>query len=98
MKQTEIPKRVREKVYERDSYDGAPCCIICGSPYNIEVHHLVERSRGGMGVEENLVCLCSRCHRKLHDTEDGEIKGFIREYLSNHYDGWDESNYIRRKL
>lgn len=97
MNGTEITRQVRKRVYERDSWDGAPCCIYCGSSYYVEIHHLVERSRGGLGVEENLVCLCAYCHRKLHDTEDGEIKGFIREYLSNHYENWNEENQIRRK-
>ena len=97
MQKTAISNRTRQKVLERDSYDGAPCCIYCGSPYGIEIHHFVERSRGGMGVEENLVCLCSRCHRKLHDTESAEIKDFIRAYLSCRYEDWAEGKQIVRK-
>ena len=97
MKETEIKKQVRERVYERDSWDGAPCCIRCGSPYGIEVHHFIERSRGGKGIEENLVCLCHRCHQQLHSTEDQGTKQFVREYLLNHYKGWREEDLIRRK-
>lgn len=92
---THIPKEVRERVYERDSYDGCPCCVWCGKPY-VEVHHFIERSRGGLGVEENLVCLCKKCHTKIH-TGDTDIQNFIREYLSEHYDGWDEESLIARK-
>ena len=28
---THIPKPVRDKVYERDSYDGCPCCYAFGA-------------------------------------------------------------------
>lgn len=86
---TAINKKVRDIVYERDSNDGAPNCIICGRPYP-EVHHIVERSRGGQAIPENLVCLCYRCHRILHDTEDKSMKDAIREYMLKWYPDWDE--------
>ena len=28
---THISKEVRDKVYERDSYDGCPCCRVFGA-------------------------------------------------------------------
>lgn len=94
--QTEIKEAVRERVYERDSYGWWPCCIYCGSSSAIEIHHYVERSRGGMGIEENLVCLCPRCHQRLHSGEK-EIKIFCESYLSEHYEGWSEDKLIFRK-
>lgn len=93
---THIPKEVRDTVYERDQFYGWTCCIYCGKPRGIEVHHFIERSRGGLGIEENLVCLCHNCHTKIHQG-DTDIQNFIREYLSEHYDGWDESELIARK-
>lgn len=93
---THIPKDVRERVYERDSYDGCPCCVWCGRPKYVEVHHFIERSRGGRGIEENLVCLCKRCHTKVHQG-DTDIQNLIREYLAEHYEGWDEQSLIARK-
>ena len=93
---THIPQDVRERVYERDSYDGCPCCVWCGRPKYVEVHHFIERSRGGRGIEENLVCLCKRCHTKVHQG-DTDIQNFIREYLAEHYEGWDEQSLIARK-
>ena len=92
---TAIPTDVREVVKERDSYDGWPCCIWCGRPY-VEVHHYIERSRGGLGIEQNLVCLCKRCHTKIHKG-DTDLQNFVREYLSEHYEGWDERTLIARK-
>lgn len=93
---THIPKDVRDRVYERDSYDGWACCIYCGKPRGIEVHHFIERSRGGKGIEENLVCLCKQCHTKIHQG-DTDLQNFIRAYLSEHYEGWNEESLIARK-
>ena len=93
---TEITPKVRERVLRRDSYDDHPCCQYCGSPYNIEVHHLVERSRGGMGIEQNLICLCTRCHQRLHSGER-EIKVFCEDYLHNLYPDYTERDLIYRK-
>ena len=93
---THIPKDVRDRVYERDSYDGCPCCIWCGRPKYVQVHHYIERSRGGLGIEENLVCLCANCHTKLHKG-DWQIEEYVRIYLSEHYDKWDEKTLIAGK-
>lgn len=93
---THIPKEVRDRVYERDSYDGCPCCIWCGRPKYVQVHHYIERSRGGLGIEENLVCLCGDCHTKLHKG-DWQIEEYVRIYLSEHYDKWDEKTLIAGK-
>ena len=81
---TEISPLVRKRVYERDSFDGAPCCIRCGRPYP-HVHHYIERSRGGLGIEENLVCLCAGCHEELHVYNYKEMSEFVRDYLKNRY-------------
>lgn len=94
---TSISPLVRNRVYQRDAYDGRPCCVKCGNPYGVEVHHYIERSRGGMGIEENLVCLCTRCHQHYHNTGDKELKEFIKTYLSNKYEGWDEKKLIKEK-
>lgn len=95
-RKTDIPETVREAVLERDSYDGAPCCIYCGAPKSIELHHVVSRGRGGMGIESNLVCLCSRHHRELHNGS-GAVKQFCIEYLSSRYEGWTEEDQIFRR-
>lgn len=93
---TDITPKVRQRVYERDSWDGAPCCIRCGRPYP-QVHHYIERSRGGLGIEENLVCLCAWCHDELHNQNYREMSDFVRDYLKNYYEDWDEKKLIRRK-
>lgn len=96
MKYTDIPTDVRVRVYTRDSFDECPCCIICGRPYP-QIHHYIERSRGGMGIEKNLVCLCASCHRKLHQSKYSEYTEFVRDYLKAHYEDWNEEELIYRK-
>ena len=88
---TSIPPKVRARVLERDSYDGAPCCIFCGSPYRIEVMHYIPRSQGGRGVEENLACGCSKCHQELDNGADSQGKReYFKSYLESQYPDWEE--------
>ena len=39
----------------------------CGQTRFLAVHHLVLRSEGGRNDPENLVTLCTHCHRLLHE-------------------------------
>lgn len=95
---TQIRPEVRQKVLDRDSFDGCPCCIVCGKAllYGAELHHYIERSRGGMGIEENLITLCTECHRKVHD--NSKYQDYIREYLKNQYKDWSEEILIWSKF
>jgi 5-methylcytosine-specific restriction endonuclease McrA len=61
-----IPMSIRRAVFKRDSGrcqfrnpEGKPC----GSPYQIEIDHILPLSRGGTNEIENLRCLC-RAHNQ----------------------------------
>lgn len=87
-----IPKGVREEVYSRDSWEGVPACIYCGTPYGLHLHHVVELSRGGRDIPENLVTLCYRHH---NGSDEGvhfnkRMKEFCMKYLRTKYPNWDE--------
>ena len=41
-------------------------CVACGTPNNLNQHHLVPRSLGGSEEESNLITLCGLCHAKAH--------------------------------
>lgn len=98
---TRIPSKARARVRERDSYDGVPCCIFCGSPYGVQIAHYVPRSRGGMGIETNLACLCSICHAALDNGSDlekaEEIRSVFRAHLEAVYPGWEEERQVYRR-
>lgn len=89
---TKIQPGVPGKVHERDG----GCCIYCGSHEGLHLHHYVSRGRGGMGIEQNLVTLCWKCHRRLHDG-DTFIKNFCRDYLQEHYEGWEENQLTAKE-
>ena len=51
-----------QQVLERDGWR----CQRCGSSRGLQVHHMQPRSLLGGDVEENLITLCSVCHREIH--------------------------------
>lgn len=81
---TDITNEVRQRVYERDK----KLCIFCQSSYRIELAHtILSRSKGGLGIEQNLVCACQRCH-KIMDSESEQgrrFRHYAHHYLENHY-------------
>lgn len=99
-----ITIRVKEEVAERDSFDGWPCCILCGSPAPVNNRlaysccHFINRAQGGLGVEENILSLCPGCHYRFDQTTDREmLKPFFGRYLKEHYPDWDEKNLYYKK-
>lgn len=88
MKPTDIPQDVKRKVAQRDSFDGHPCCVLCGtpapadSPLAFSCAHIISRAQGGLGTVENIVTLCPRCHRRYDQTaERDELRKRIINYL-----------------
>ena len=53
-------KSLKESVIHRDQK-----CMCCGLHENLEVHHLLYRGRGNELLDD-LTCLCSSCHSKVH--------------------------------
>lgn len=99
-----ISIRVKEEVAERDSFDGHPCCILCGCPAPVNNRlafsnaHYISRSQGGLGVEENILTLCPGCHYRYDQTTEQEtLKAFFGRYLKSHYPDWDESKLTYQK-
>ena len=89
-KATDIPMSVKKKVFERDN--GR--CVICGNNYNIMPNaHILSRAKGGLGIETNVVTLCTeltenKCHRKFDfgtKEERQQIYNKIEEYMKSIY-------------
>jgi 5-methylcytosine-specific restriction endonuclease McrA len=53
---------LRKQVLERDGWR----CQNCGTPENLQVHHIQPRSRLGDDCSQNLITLCAVCHRNVH--------------------------------
>ncbi|MGD9546183.1 MAG: HNH endonuclease [Candidatus Krumholzibacteriia bacterium] len=62
-----IPPRVRRTVLRRARYACEhPGCSNTGF---LEIHHRVPSAQGGTDDPANLIALCARCHRRLHEDE-----------------------------
>ena len=103
-KALEIPMKVKKAVAERDSCDGHPCCIWCGTPAPTENPlafsnaHYISRGQSGLGIEENILTLCPGCHREYDNTTEREVmKGVFKKYLKTKYSHWNEENLIYKK-
>ncbi|HET7440931.1 MAG TPA: HNH endonuclease [Terriglobales bacterium] len=58
------------QVLQRDGWR----CQQCGSRTNLQVHHILLRSRSGDDAEENLITLCSECHDQIHSAQSRSQK------------------------
>ena len=56
-------RKIRQHVYERDSYQCYYCGCTCEEG-NISLDHLNPRSRGGSDLPENLVTSCIACNEE----------------------------------
>ena len=101
-KATDIPKHVKNAVFLRD--EGK--CVVCGNYINVMPNaHYIPRSEGGLGIEENVVTLCTeftknQCHRK-YDFGTKEEKAYCKEKIRNHlmskHQGWNEEKLVFKK-
>lgn len=100
-KACDIPQKVKQEVWERDS--GR--CVWCGATVNVMPNaHVVSRAQGGLGIAENVVTLCTQfgngCHYSF-DNGTAEVKEAMYEsienYLKSFYPDWNKDDLIYRK-
>lgn len=96
-KACEISQKIKEIVWNRDSQK----CICCGRwvPKTCANAHFIKRSQGGLGIEENIVTLCSECH---YQEDFGLNTKLYEEYIENYLKGiygqdWNKEKLIYRK-
>lgn len=93
-KACDIPKKVKVRVWERDGQR----CIICGSNQAMPNSHFIRRSQGGLGIEENIVTMCLRCHSMYDQGSDRRaIEAYTENYLKNLYPDWSREKLIYKK-
>lgn len=81
-KACDISPKVKQAVWERDGMR----CIFCGTPYAMPNAHILPRSKGGLGVEKNIVTACIKCHHNMDNTpKRKEYLAFAKKYLENIY-------------
>lgn len=65
-----VPKNKRV-VNKKLLQDKKGICQICNVKGQTEKHHQKTKGSGGDDTEENLIEVCRKCHRSIHD---GKIK------------------------
>lgn len=107
-------KRTRATNFKQDTKkrirmrDGG--CIFCQAGrwpveddygrWQTDIAHIVNRSQGGLGMEENGVVACRNHHTELDNGNKGwrgEMQQFIEEYMVQQYPGWNRENLVYRK-
>jgi len=64
----------------------------------LTVAHYIPRSKGGLGIEQNLVLACMPCHMKLDQSiERRKLLIIIKNRLQSKYEDFDESSLIYKK-
>ncbi|MGH2955296.1 MAG: HNH endonuclease [Thermoanaerobaculia bacterium] len=60
----------RDTTAMRKAMRAVPYCRICHTPTGLQVHHVVPRSRTQSDEPANLIVLCHRHHREVHDRRE----------------------------
>ncbi len=95
-KATDIPKKVKLIVWERDNHK----CIFCSKPvpWNCANSHYIKRSHGGLGIEENIMTNCEKCHAMFEESPyRSKMKASAKRYFESMYPNWDEKELIYKK-
>jgi len=95
------------KIIERDE-----SCLFCKNGYHMntdnnafsdiifDIMHIIPKSSGGLGIEENGVLGCRYHHHLLDNGNKGlrdEMLEMLEEYLKSIYDKWDKKDLIYDK-
>lgn len=92
-KALQISAKTKKNVYERDG----GLCIFCHRPGD-PVAHVVARSHGGLGIEQNIVTACAECHRMLdNSTERQSMLEHAKLYLRAKYGVWSAEECTYKK-
>lgn len=95
-KALDISIDVRETVFKRDK----GLCVVCKSP-GLPNSHYIARGKGGLGIEQNVLTHCMKCHHEYDNGKDLEKAKYIKEVSKKHlmsiYKNWNEEDLIYKK-
>lgn len=88
----------RNVILERDHHQ----CVLCGSEYNLQVHH-TKYSNDKKAWEypnSDLVTLCEKCHRKVHSNCKHQLHPKYQEiwYNINGFSDYEATEFGRLRL
>lgn len=96
-KALQFDDKTKRRMLERDNG-----CIFCQMGYHmppgqefglhiLDPMHIVNKSQGGLGIEQNGVTGCRYHHSLLDNGNQGlrhEMLDIIEHYMKQHYEGW----------
>ncbi|MGB8452762.1 MAG: hypothetical protein WCD89_10545 [Anaerocolumna sp.] len=105
-KQLQFNNATIRKIVERDQD-----CIFCKLGYSIEgadpfelqikdPMHIINKSQGGLGIEQNGALGCRYHHHLLDNGNKGlrqQMQESLKEYMKNLYPGWNPDNLVYKK-
>lgn len=103
-KATSFSRQTVEKIMQRDRYQ----CLFCRlGKYGVsecawiqDIMHYINRSAGGLGIEQNGIVGCRYHHSLLDNGNKGYRKAMLEDmktYLKSKYPEWNEEElYYRR--
>lgn len=95
-KATSIPTNIKKLVWERDNHR----CIFCQKlvDWNYANSHYIKRSHLGLGIEQNIMTNCDRCHKLFEESIYREqMKEYAKQYFTSIYDDWNEEDLVYKK-
>jgi len=98
-KALQVTPQVEQRVIDRDQ--GCIFTQKFGIPPHdgniFDIAHVVNKSQGGLGIEENLVLACRYYHHLLDNGDGTYLREYAREYLSSIYPDWSEEKVTYSK-
>lgn len=105
-KALQFDAKTRRKILDRDH--GCIFCQIGFHMYStsefqyrqLDIMHIVNRSQGGLGIEQNGVTGCRYHHQLLDNGAKGlrpDMLAYIEKYMSRIYPGWDPKELVYKK-
>lgn len=105
-KARQFPPKVRQAIAERDEQ-----CIFCKIAYHMphtdeyglhipNTMHIVNKSQGGLGIEQNGALGCEYHHHFLDNGNCGfrdEMIEILEAYMIGLYPEWDRDNLVYKK-
>jgi hypothetical protein len=90
---TAISMTVRRNVKERDQF-----CFLCGQSQGHQIAHYIPRSKGGLGIEQNLGLVCLWCHGLLDQSVNRPAMLIeFRRHLDSFYPDFTDDMRVYRK-
>ena len=64
----------------------------------IQIAHYISRARMGLGIPQNLACMCYLCHGVMDNGKyHKEYQSVFKRHLQAKYDYWDEAELTYKK-